>query len=626
METFMKKYYTLFILFIISTNLLATAHRAAHLADAKERLDTGKADAVAILIHGSDWCPAGEVIKTHSWASSEVTDALPNNVILSTKDVRETPPKNRGPELKKILANKSTIPLTTTPPTTKHGTKFRQRKDDAWVIAKGTPNPNYEVISITIKLKRPAQLLRLSTLTDPAIRHGGPGRTRNFVITEFEARINGVLMPFWSAASFDQKGFPGIAASDGIITNENGWAIGQQYKDQELYLVPDTPLPAGVDINITIHSIHHSVRHTLGCFKIEAFENINSLPSLAERQRGKLYALSRAINVSTNNYPAIIIQNARGQQLGGKHALDNTLTSTQIIEIIQKALSNRKKAKAYLKKAETLTGEAQITAYAKAFLLLREMGNSQHKEILKTILKLDPKRQSPWTWQFAPDWKIIYDEKNKQMKANNKLGAINALSRMLQDPRLAKLTPHQKQSILLDKQKIYQGWKGHENSRWPILKQMWRTDPKSMLGIGAKGVVDMSGKGEPSIAFGWWPHHIKNGEQTLKIKEGIKVNIFRPGFYTVSFWTASSSKPVKVSSVSLFSGTTLLSKDVHEASLARKADKESIFKIECPNGINISTLTLQIKINAPEGHNHRSGRIYITPYLPADGPFGWRKK
>ena len=70
------------------------ARRAPHFQNALELAKTSNAD-IVILLHGSDWCPRGELFKKATWDTQPFANSLGDNFILLAIDRPEKPARNQ---------------------------------------------------------------------------------------------------------------------------------------------------------------------------------------------------------------------------------------------------------------------------------------------------------------------------------------------------------------------------------------------------------------------------------------------------------------------------------------------------------------------------------------------------
>ena len=115
------------------------------------------------------------------------------------------------------------------------GKSTMTRLEDNSILV-GEANPGMDTYEISSRTDQTGiTVVRLQTLTHPSLPGGGPGRhtNSNFVLSEFELVAVSLQDPekseqvtFSSAsADYSQNGYSITNAIDGIVTNNNGWAV-----------------------------------------------------------------------------------------------------------------------------------------------------------------------------------------------------------------------------------------------------------------------------------------------------------------------------------------------------------------------------------------------------------------
>ena len=506
------------------------------------------------------------------------------------------------------------------------GSRFLDQGDGSWLMDRGGPNPDREVLTQTLRLSSPVSLLRLTALTRPGEEGRGPGNASNgnLVISEVEIRVGGILQPLTALANTTQRRSSSLYLCDTLVDGNNGWFAGTQRGNRELYLFTvGSPLPADTDIEIKIHSVHRSKRHTLGYYRLDGYPVSPWFPPktvIAQSVNG----LPAFYTPRSSAYPALNCFDARGRLIGAAHALPHDISAPALAEKIRAILERRSRWEDLMRMASSapsLIGKTKMMS--DAWKLMKQAGFPGAKEVERDILTVDPRRRSPWTWRVTPDIKRI-DEGEKQAAKKGVQERLAYLDRVLADPLLAEIGIEIRQRLILRKFEIYRNWPGHEKERFGPLREIARVGPETHIGLGARGYIEMNGQcGYATIGYGWYPEHIRTGRQTLEISRGVPINFYKPGLYEITLWTFRSKRPLQVGGVSLVSDGLKISEDLHPSTLVRKGDTNNVYRVELVGKYKPETLSLRIDLTAPEGHGH-SGRISITPCLPARGKFGWR--
>jgi hypothetical protein len=149
---------------------------------------------------------------------------------------------------------------------------------DGTVTISGSLAKDTYTLKAVVPGDRPAAAIRLEVLTDDALPQKGPGRAGNgnFVLSTFAVLADppggGSPAPVRFAAAkadFEQAKYGVAAAIDD--TAATGWAVGGGIgKPHEATFVvhPDTPLPAGAAVTITLDQQYADGQHALGKFRL----------------------------------------------------------------------------------------------------------------------------------------------------------------------------------------------------------------------------------------------------------------------------------------------------------------------------------------------------------------------
>lgn len=605
----------------------AGALRVSNQAEAKERLSQNPQAALAIFLRGSDWCKAGEVVKSRVWDSDGFAALLPAHMVLMTQNLPEAPLESLAGKLESAAKKAGRITAVCGSPRGKNGTRYARLGDGSWAADEKGPDPDCEILSQVLRFRTPAHLLRMTALPSPARPELGPGRAGNgnFVLTEIELRVNGKTRPLAAAAANADRRLPAWQCCDGNLDADNGWAPGPGREPRALFLFPlDGPIPAGAPCELKVHSLHKSKKHTLFRYRIDAFGKEPWLPSQTILWTSKNAPSNQFFRAGGRAYPAVDCFDAKGDRIGSIPMLSIHTTAEQLAAAIREILERRGKWEALEKKADGCAGRSeQIRQLADAWRLMREAEYPGDKRIEQKILKLDPGRADPWTWSILPDRKQIDGKLKEIRETGDKQAEIDYLDSLLKDPLLSKIPSGFRQDLAFRKFTVYRNWEGRKDDRFRVLQEVIDIDPESHLALGARGYINMHGRGDPTFSYGWLPKHLRTGDFPLRIRTGVPIRFYKPGFYRVTLGTARSKKAVHVQEVTLLSGEKRISTDRHPAVLEQKKDTNQVYRVELPEGCGTEKLNLQIRMSVPEGHEH-SGHVQIEPYLPAGGKFGWR--
>ena len=618
------------IALLASPVLSMGATRVQDLTEAKKRFTEGKEKYLAVFLHGSDWCVSGEKIKAQAWDQEALVKALPESMLLCAVDHHESFSMSQyRKDVKRALARAKPVDIKCSAPVSKEGITYVEQEDKSWLVKKGAPNPKNDVLSMEMSIEKETSFLRLTMLTDDSLPHRGPGRAKNgnFVITELEMTVDGKKLKLNAMASHESGDLTAGSAVDGdFAIQKNGWSVGAKHINHELYILPDKPIPSGAVVKITIHSLHSSKQHTLGRYKWDAFSKVpKGFPSNEIFSTMQQDLRNKSYKVASWNYPALVCLDKEGQVVGRKDALDIELSSSEIAKQLTEIIAKANEWNALVTKAADKKGDEKIALLAQAWILMRAAGASAYyKPLEKKISKLDPEKRSSWTCRVTSDYGAIAAEQKRLTEKDGKQAAVDYLDRMLADPRLSRLSSDQRQSLIMRKYKVYRFWKEQRDKQYDALQEMAKVDPTTILGIGANGILAAAGKTEISTRFGWTnPKFIPIGLNKIDVTLGVALNFYRPGWYKITFSTTSSKKPITMKSVSCVVKGKELVTDRHDSVMGKRGDV-SVYHLNIPEGVKPKDMVLRLEIDAPEGHEHKCSGIYVQPYLPADGKFGWR--
>lgn len=100
---------------------------------------------------------------------------------------------------------------------------------------------------------------------------------------------------------------------------------------------------------------------------------------------------------------------------------------------------------------------------------------------------------------------------------------VESLARVdkeLADPRNKILSPENLQRMMVAKYHIYKSWKGAEEKRFDVQREIAALDPTTFWGIGARGYVGMHGRSEtPYLTYGWKAPQVKAGLNSWRMTD-----------------------------------------------------------------------------------------------------------
>ena len=626
-----------FIAVLLAAALQArAAQQADDLTDALDKCQGGKADTILVYAHGSDWNPAGEKMLGSLWRDPTLAKGIPDSTVMVAVDLPEKVSRIRLRNLLPALPAPRGDCVSSV--TGKNGTLYAPQADGSW-LADPKTNPHHEVITMTFKTGgRPATCLRLQTLADPGFADGRSGRAGgngHFAINETELLAEGGGKVAFAAAVADacenDANNPREAANviDGDFTPGKLWSVaGADLKSQNLLLILQKPIPANTPFTLQIHCVSPWGQHTPGRLRLDLLGEGDKAAELSEIGRlAALEARNRVLGLDGTNLPAIYAYTPGKDRFG---AITPIRPGDGTAAILEQIMQIQWRHRTLEHMCQTAQAAGKVEHPDKLVMAAEAMGDGlsqeRRKEVLGMLLKGDPDRQDPWIWRFDFNLDSVNREKDAQLKAHGEQAALRYLDSVLLSPRAAQLKPEQCQLLHLQKFLIAKNWQGHEADKKRILEQMAEVAPETHLGIGARGQIDYFGQGVPTIAYGYWPRHVKRGENTLEIRDGLAIALPVSGRHMLTLRTRDGSTDVcEVRSAALLdaAGQELSRADTTEV-LGPGKKSQIQLPLRLPKGVDPAGVKLRLVFNLPAGTGH-SCTFAIKPALPEDGEFGWKK-
>lgn len=604
--------------------------RADTLAAAFGRVANEKSGAVLVYAHGSDWNPAGETLLKRVVNDPAFAAGLPAGVVLVDVDLPEEGARKR---VRQLMAK---LPAATGAGTTavsgKNGTLYARKPDGSWLADEKT-NPDKEVVDIRFTTgPRAARSLRLGFLADPSMPEGKCGRAgnANCAVNEIELLdAKGNPLPLRLAlADYEERSGDEDRAASRLVDGDKepsgrAWSLhGSDLKDQHVLLVPEADLPAGAAFTLRLHCVAPWNRHTPGRLRLDPLPAGSWDAELTTVAKAvQLEAANRAVKLDTTNLPALYLYGADKRRFAAITPLRADATAAQLTGLVRAALARQGEGEALLAKAKAAASPAErVELLAKAALVL---DGEARKGAIAELRKTDA--NSPWLWRLDFNLGEVGKEQDRLLKEKGEQAALDYLDGVLASPRASKLTASQRQEILLRQVRIVRKWKGHEDLRWGLFERIAKEDPTTHFGLGAQGQINYHGRGIATIAYGWWPKHVKQGANRLLIQEGVALNLPQPGLYRLTLSTRNGSKDAAV-----FRGAAFVLADGRELSAVvcdKRMDNDKNKSASCnltlPEGTDPAKVLLRVDIELAGGDH--SCTIGLVPTLPEEGPRGWQK-
>jgi len=608
----------------------AAAIRAEHCDAAVAAITNGVSD-IFVYLHGSDWCPAGEIIKNQVWDTPAFAEKFENSVSLVAIDQPDRVEGNISASFKRELeaAEKESRPAISHI-SAKNGSIYKPLADESW-LAEKSPNPHTEQYSVRLKRQQTdTSVILLKVMTDDSLPHKGPGRDNgNVVITEIkaEAEVGGKqqkikLTAAW--ADYAQKYFDAKKAVDGKTDNGNGWAIdgNKKHTSRKLALLFDKQVPAGTQITVTISCFSKWKQHTPGRFDIrllggrainDAFNRYNKFQNLKNH--------NRSLNCGTDNYPAVLCFDAAKRLYGRIQPLPQNISSTEFADKLKALKQKRVERDRHWHKAEGYDGYHKALYLGKGLDLMGGPGGRKGAFVkeFNELKKADPDDKTGYIRKYEFPLGSINKAVGEERKNNGEEAALAMIDKEIKNPKNKMVSSSHIQDLMLTKFNMYRSWKGHEDGRYDVLREIAAFDPKTHQGIGAQGYLMYRGQADEfSLYHNWFPRHVKDRAAVWKIRYGMKKAFPHPGYYRIGIVVRGGKNSIKIKSVALVIDGKRESVDSHETTLKNRNNPDNNYYIEYPyNRKGLPAIEYE-----PVGGTDTKGSFSVTPVLPEDLPKG----
>lgn len=619
--------------------LLAPLLSAASLsaADSNDRSLVSAFDSVAedgvviIYAHGSDWNPAGKLVAKSIWENPAFRASLPSKAQLCTADFLENPRFKRVDRI--LLTSKSIAPASTNL-TVEGGPTYTKGTDGSWSLDKLEAKPRESTYALAISTaaeltQNDAIVLTLTPPVSAIVAASHPGLTKNGRITVSELTIsdaNGKKIPVRSIVTSEDSipQQPTTRLTDGDESANGTWTSDHNnFRNVNFLIFPSQPIPANAKVTLTwtVKSVGQDQLPVEIKVQQSALGDPTPLTTMAENEE-----FLTKLPIDTKNLPALFAFDKQRKLIA---KVTPVLVQHDPAAVAQKLNSEIKT----VTDAEATIASAanQADPHKKIELIVKGaealgsyLDGNRRKQLVAEIAKLDPDQSSPYRWRFD----FNTSEFNTKLTEAQKNGGLDAafafIDQTVRSPRASQLNNEQKQLLVLEKFKRARADKKTWPELVPYLKEVAKIDPTTHTGIGAIGQIDSNGLGDPSMAFGFWPTHLKAGKNTLTVKTGLAVLIPVNGSYELQLTRRAGSK-----------GTLT----IHSASIVDKAgnaisthksdqkmdDTVPTIKIplSIPAGAQPDEVSIQLQLTA-EAPPAASCTFIFRPTLPIDGEFSFR--
>ena len=616
----------------------------AALARAKE-----SGNDIVVLQRGSDWNLLGERIYQDVWLSPEFVKALGDGFVLTTVDRPEQPGAPALGAGGDDAAVKRFLEITAKPAPSGNdditsikatgGAAFKRREDGTWRVddPKNERNPANDTIEFTLESRRGGSLLRLDFLPDPALPNGCAGRASNgnFAVSEITITRDGKpFQPTKAWANASEGNMPASMAIDGISDQPNSvWnAAAHTRQPRCLLLALPEPLRPSGSIKVRLVCQSQWGQHVPACLRATLLDDAPAAAGLTRVTAAQdLASRNNAFNWwDGGRCPRVALLDSEGRAIGAE---DNPRADpTQLSARIREIRNIRSARDELLAKAATLKGPEQAEALRKALAVLgfhNWGGNGDcYKPIHQKIREADPQDASgavrwlgfggdpkngvPWA---KPAWNEALDTQGgkRVLTDADYQEALARVDKELADPRNKVLEPEKIQRMMVAKFHIFRSWKGHEEERFRIQREIAAFDPGTFWGIGARGYLGMYGKSDvPFLTYGWKPGQLKAGANLWRMTD---TGYFfdHPGRYQIILAHAGGADKARVKRLALMDGDKPLAESAPDTDLGPGplSKVETVF--DCSGWQPGKSYVFVAEIEAAEGHLDLSGRFQIEP-------------
>jgi len=327
-------------------------------------------------------------------------------------------------------------------------------------------------------------------------------------------------------------------------------------------------------------------------------------------------------NVGTSNYPAFFLFDSKGRLYGRFDGVSAGSSSREISKRILELQEKRKQRDTLWAQAEKATGTQKAELLGQGLDLMgMGLGHKDvYKPIFEDIKKADSQDASAYIRKYGFNLKAIENQAKKLVGENKQEAAIAYLDKEIRHPGNRRLSTAQVQQIHFCKFNIYRGWKGHENERFDVLREIAKVDLDTNLGIGSSGYY-LYHKGPVTLRYGWQKRHCQTTQTTWTLGDEMEpLGRYFPkaGDYEIVLGYGRGKNKLKIDSVTLIADGRQVAADAHSAECS-KDNRTARYQLKVPYLSSARKLELRVVCKA-EGGNDSSGSITVTELTPPNAP------
>lgn len=642
--------------FLCLTSLVCQAQslpsvRAAHFTEALEKAKAANQD-IVVFQRGSDWNTLGESLYRNVWQKPELLTELGEGFVLVAVDRPEqpgTPAIGETADASVLREWKSLSAVGSTAAenqligvVAEGGAGYQKRADGSWLLddAKGEHNPAQDVITLTLTAQQAGRVLRLDFLPDPSLPNAGGGRASNgnFAISEIELSSGDKPLKAQAVwANHREAALLPAELIDGISDQPaNGWNAGAHLRQvRTVLLVLDQPVPALATVKARLICRSQWSQHVPACFRA-AVIGTESTAQLVTRvtESERIARLNAAFTWwDSSKCPRVALVDSEGRAIAAEDNPRGNLTvkelAARVKELRQKRLARDEKlaraAKAEgAEKAEWLRQSLDVLEIrnwpgnANCYKPIHEQIKQADPQDISGAIRwlgfsADPKGGVPWA---KPAWNEALNTQggNRVLSDADYVESLARVDKELADPRNKILSPENLQRMMVAKYHIYKSWKGAEEKRFDVQREIAALDPTTFWGIGARGYVGMHGRSEtPYLTYGWKAPQVKAGLNSWRMTDA-SYFLDHPGKYKMTIAHTAGASAVKVKRIAVLDGEVAIADLRPDADLGPGALAKREYFLDCQQWIADRTYTMLVEIEALPGQTDSAGSFAIEPW------------
>jgi hypothetical protein len=581
---------------------------------------------VAVLLRASDWCSAGEMLKTNVWDTPEFAAALGSDTTLLTLD---WPEYRQVGDVQRQAAKsaESADVLAITANTATGGVEFEALADGSVLVV--GEEAGWSVMSFAVSAgDRPVRRVVIELLPHDSLPGGGPARNANVVLTEvvgsYRAGAIGGDIEWQSAiANVRQGHLAAAAAIDGVTKGGNGWCIASKHHACRLILTPEKPIPAHATLDLKLHFTSTWKQHLPGRLRFAALreedEKIRQWESLQSQIEATKVARKGWKHI-TGNFPAVFVFGPTLRLAGSRHGASADMTVAETVELIDGFIAGLSDKDAFAGSIDVATGLDKAAKIGELLTIgryrLQAKGKHALEDRYQELLVLDPRDTLGYirSFSFAP---ATFISKAKELeKAGRHSEAVALIDAQFENPLNKRVPATTLQSLFFWK---YKNLTKTPEEKKAALLQTVSCAPDTTIGIGSEGyLLWHHNTGPPTMYYGWKERHVKQGTHSMMIDADVYLRVECSG------WNAIIVKPKapkdSTAAFKVEAITVLINgEEVATRQQVTNLDETGEYYLKLPEWESTDKLSLRVDYTAAAA-GASLGRLVVTPYFEWELP------